>query len=82
MEKGENRVAPSPSEGQIKNNITDDPSYETRSANVSSKSVKEPMFVSAAEIAAKAHVTVQPINELSDEEFLAMAIKFEKEHPQ
>ena len=83
MEKGKKKAAPPPSpEGQTDKNITDRQLYETRAAHVSSKSVEGPMFVSATEMAAKTHVTVQVIPELSNEEFLAMAIQFEKEHPQ
>ena len=82
MEEGKEGIVPSPPEDQIKKNITDHQSNETATKNVNSKCIKEPLFVSAAEIAAKAHITVQSTTELSDEEFLAMAIKFEKEHPQ
>lgn len=47
-----------------------------------SKHTGQLKFVSAAEIAAKANVNVHVISEISDEELLEMAIKFEKEHPQ
>ena len=57
-------------------------SSEERAANVSSTSIDQPKFVSAAEIAAKARVNVRMMPEISDEELLEMAIKFEKEHPQ
>ena len=80
--KGKKRAAPPPPESQTNKAITDRQLYETRAANVSSKSVEGPMFVSATEMAAKTYVTVQIIPELSDEEPLAMVIQFEKEHPQ
>ena len=78
MRKGKKRAAPPPPEGQANKIITDHQLYETRAANVSSKSVEGPMFVSATEMAAKTHVTIQVIPELSDEELLAMAIQFKK----
>jgi hypothetical protein len=55
---------------------------EEGATNVTSKSIDQPKFVSATEIAAKARANVQMMPEISDEELLEMAIKFEKEHPQ
>ena len=52
------------------------------SAKGKSTLVDQPRFVSAAEIAVKAITMVQVMPEISDEELLEMAIKFEKEHPQ
>ena len=51
-------------------------------SNVTSKSNDQPKFVSAAEIAAKPRANIQMMAEISDEELLEMAIKFEKENPQ
>lgn len=41
-----------------------------------------PKFVRAAEMAIHTRTNVQAMPEISDEELLEMAIKFEKEHPQ
>lgn len=57
-------------------------SCEERYPNDTSKSINQLKFVSAAEIAATARASVQMMPEISDQELLEMAIKFEKEHPQ
>ncbi len=57
-------------------------SCEEQAPNSTSKSCVQPKFVSAAEIFAKARTNVQMMPEISDQELLEMAIKFEKEHPQ
>lgn len=62
--------------------MTDHHSSEEQAANYTSKRVDQLKFVSAAEIAVQARTNVQVIPELSDQELLEMAIKFEKEHPQ
>ncbi|CAF1381990.1 unnamed protein product [Rotaria sordida] len=81
-ERGKKRAAPLEPEGQVKKSVSDHHSYDERVVNVTSKSIDQPKFVSAGEIAAKARANVQMMSELSDEELLEMAIKFEKEHPQ
>jgi hypothetical protein len=62
--------------------MTDHHSCKERAENVPSKSIDQPKFVSAAEIAVKARENVQMMPEISDEELLEMAIEFEKKHPQ
>ncbi len=62
--------------------MADHRSCEERAANVISKYIDQPKFVSAAEIADKARAKVQMMPEISDEELLEMAIEFEKEYPQ
>lgn len=62
--------------------MTDHHSFEERTANIISKPINEPKFVSATELAAKTRPNVQMLPEISDEELLEMTIKFEKEHPQ
>jgi hypothetical protein len=66
----------------MKKSKTDHHSCEDRASNVTLKSIDQPKFISAAEIVAKARVNAQMVSEISDEELLEMAIKFEKEHPQ
>ncbi|CAF1349009.1 unnamed protein product [Adineta steineri] len=81
-ERGKKRAASSLPEGQVKKIMTDHPGCGGRFPNSTSTSVDQLKFVSAAEMAAKACTNVQMIPEISDEELLEMAIKFEKEHPQ
>ena len=50
--------------------------------SVDPKSIVQPKFVSAAEVAANARPIIQMSSEISDEELLEMAIKFELEHPE
>ncbi|CAF4735612.1 unnamed protein product [Rotaria sp. Silwood1] len=81
-EREKKRAAPLPLEGQVKKSMANHHSCEERASNVTSKPVEQPKFVSAAEMAAKARTNIQMMPEISDEELLEMAIKFEKEHPQ
>ncbi|CAF4315974.1 unnamed protein product [Adineta steineri] len=81
-ERGKKRAAPSLPEGQVKKIMTDHHGCGGRFPNSTSTSVDQLKFVSAAEMAAKARTNVQMMPEISDEELLEMAIKFEKEHPQ
>ncbi|CAF3695072.1 unnamed protein product [Rotaria sp. Silwood1] len=81
-EREKKRAAPLPLEGQVKKSMANHHSCEERASNITSKPVEQPKFVSAAEMAAKARTNIQMMPEISDEELLEMAIKFEKEHPQ
>ncbi|CAF3285271.1 unnamed protein product [Rotaria sp. Silwood2] len=81
-EREKKRAAPLSFEGQVKKNMANHHSCEERASNVTSKPVEQPKFVSAAEMAVKARTNIQMMPEISDEELLEMAIKFEKEHPQ
>ena len=62
--------------------MADHHSCEERASNTTSNYIDQPKFVSAAEIAAAARANVHMAPEISDEELLEMALKFEKEHPQ
>ena len=62
--------------------MTDHHACKEQASDVTSKSSDQPKFVSAAEIAAKPRANIQMMPEISDEELLEMAIKFEKENPQ
>jgi len=62
--------------------MADHHSCEEQASNVTSKPIEQPKFVSAAEMAAKTRTNTQMMPEISDEDLLEMAIKFEKEHPQ
>jgi hypothetical protein len=57
-------------------------SCEKRVPSVVPKSVVQPKFVSAAEMAANARTSIQTMLEISDEELLQMTLKFEMEHPE
>lgn len=62
--------------------MTDHHSSGELAPNVSLNPTNQPKFISVAEIVAKTRGNVQMMPEISDEELLEMAIKFEKEHPQ
>lgn len=61
------------SEGQTKKRMAE---------QSSAKPTDQPKFYAATEMAANASANVHTMPEISDEELLAMTIKFEKEHPQ
>ncbi|CAF1536643.1 unnamed protein product [Rotaria sordida] len=81
-ERGEKRPAPLVPECQVKKSMADHHSCEERASNTTSNYIDQPKFVSAAEIAAAARANVHMAPEISDEELLEMALKFEKENPQ
>ncbi|CAF4233219.1 unnamed protein product [Rotaria sordida] len=81
-ERGEKRPAPLVPECQVKKSMADHHSCEERALNTTSNYIDQPKFVSAAEIAAAARANVHMAPEISDEELLEMALKFEKENPQ
>jgi hypothetical protein len=62
--------------------MVDRPLCEERVPNAAPRSVVQPKFVSAAGMVANSRTTVQMTPEISDEELLEMAIKFDMEHPQ
>ena len=47
---------------------------EQQASNVTPKSIAQPKFISAVEIAAKARTNIQMVPEISDEELLEMAL--------
>ncbi|CAF2821393.1 unnamed protein product [Rotaria sp. Silwood2] len=76
------RVASDQLEGQVKKDMVDHSLCEERVPSVVTKSIAQPKFISASETAANARASVQTTFEISDEELLEMALKFEIEHPQ
>ena len=57
-------------------------SCEERVPSVAPKSLDQPKFVNAAEMAAHTYRNVQVMPEISNEELLEMAMKFDMKHPQ
>lgn len=76
------RAAPDQLEGQAKKMMVDHSSSEERIPRVVPKSALQPKFVSAADVAANVRKNIQVMPEISDEELLEMALKFEMEHPE
>jgi len=76
-ERAPKRGVPDQREDELKKAKTD---YHSTAEHISSVA---PKFVSAAEIAATtSRSNIQAMPEISDEELLEMAIKFEREHPE
>ncbi|CAF1213513.1 unnamed protein product [Adineta steineri] len=76
-EKGMKRAASEQLQGQGKKIMIDH-----RASSSTPKSLDQPKFVSASEMIINNRTSIQQIPEISDEEFLKMAIEFEKLHPQ
>ncbi len=74
------RTASDQLEVQVKKIIVDHSSQEECVPSVVPKPIFEPKFISAAELAANARKSVPIMPEISDQELLEMAIKFEMEH--
>ncbi|CAF4110813.1 unnamed protein product [Adineta steineri] len=76
-EKGMKRAASEQLQGQGKKIMIDH-----HASSSTPKSLDQPKFVSASEMIINNRTSIQQIPEISDEEFLKMAIEFEKLHPQ
>lgn len=76
------RVASVEFEYTSKRTAVDHGSCEKQVPSVDSKPLDQAKFISAAELVANVRTNVQLMLEISDEEFLKMALEFEKKHPQ
>jgi hypothetical protein len=57
-------------------------SHEKQATNIVSKAIDEPKFISARMMIGSTPKNAETIPEIPDEELLAMALEFEKKHPQ
>jgi hypothetical protein len=57
-------------------------SDEKQVTNIVSKAMDKPKFISARTMISSAPTNSETIPEIPDEELLAMALEFEKKHPQ
>jgi hypothetical protein len=63
----------------MKKDVADQQSSKKQTSSITLKPSSQPKFISASELA---RANVQVMVDISDEDLLEMAIRFEKKHPQ
>ncbi|CAF2064752.1 unnamed protein product [Rotaria magnacalcarata] len=81
-QQGIKRVAPGRFEGESKRTAFIDHSSEEQVPTLVQKPFDQTKFINATEMIPNVRTNIQPMPEIPDEEFLEMAIEFEKKHPQ